>query len=234
MNTDTLLSRRTLLKAAPVAAAAVAVPAIAAQPEASRLPEKIAAYERAKVAAGAAVIAVSAAYDALDAMGPILVPIGLLPDGRSPNGWRDLAITNEHALAAEICDEAEKAKARLCSAYIEALAPGRNADVIAGIDAMRDRSLAALAAAKNLSHQRELQHDLPALSEADYQATEELKAATVAILLLVPITPEEGLQKAAWLHGFLHERKGHMVVQELDAIIASIGGVRLPSFAEGL
>lgn len=234
MDSRNLLSRRTLLKASPVALAALAVPPALAEGHESRFTSRIAAYEEAKATAKRAWEALDAAETAVAAMGIILVPMGLLPNGNSPSGHRDLALFTEKSLIDAIQEEAEGAKQRLCTRFAEALAPGRNADIASGIDAMRDRSLAALEDAKALAQSREELHHVPELTRASIAAEDALDEITREILALVPVTPDEGLEKAAWLHGLLQDRKGSLYVQEWDALIASIGGVRLPSYAEGL
>ncbi|MCR6671492.1 hypothetical protein [Devosia ginsengisoli] len=234
MDTHNLLSRRTLLKASPAALAALTVSPSMAEVHASRFTSKIAAYEEALAASNLTDEAREAAEAAVAAMGIILVPMGLLPNGNSPSGHRDLALFTEASLIEAIQEEAEGAKQRLCTRYAEALAPGRNADIAGGIDAMRDRSLAALDDAKALARSREELHNVPELTRAAIAADDALDEITQEILALVPVTPGEGLEKAAWLHGLLRERKGHFYVQDWDALLASIGGVRLPSYAEGL
>lgn len=237
MDTANVLSRRSLLKAssALVATVAVAPAAIAGSIEApSRITARIAAYEAARARRDAALLALDEAEAAVEAMGAISVPTGLLPNGKSPEGWVDLSALNDECHADRIVDAAEAAKQRLCSAYAEALAPGCNIDIAAGIEAMKDRSMAALEAAKALRKAREVEAGIPTLSEEYFQAYEALGKATRELLAMVPVTPDEGIEKAAWLRGHLKQSNGHFVVQEWDALIASIGGVRLPSFVEAL
>jgi hypothetical protein len=235
MNTLTLIpntvSRRSLLKAAPFAVVTAAVSAKAEERAASRFTTKIQSYLEAKALARASAKALDAAETAVEEMGAILVPVGLLPNGGSPAGFRDLFVFGEKDIEAAIRSEAEGAKVRLCSAYAEGLAPGRNVDIEAGIDGMLSRSLAALEDAKELRRQREDLHRVGELGRAFWAAEEALDEITTAILALPPETPGEALEKASWLRDLMAERNGYLMVQEWNALIASIGGVRISSVA---
>lgn len=234
MDTQSLLSRRALLKASSALVATVAVSPVVVAADAevgSRFTAKIAAFEAARSRMEAVAVALEQAEDAVEAMGEITVPHGLLPNGASPEGWVDLSALSDAGHAERIAGVAEATKQRLCSKYAEALAPGRNLDIAAGIDAMKERSLAALEEAKALRKSREKEAGIPALKKELSSADEALDTATCDLLAMTPVTAAEALEKATWLRSYLHASKGHFAVQEWDALIASIGGARLPSFA---
>lgn len=215
-------SRRAFLAGAAPAAVALALPAVVTAAEPSPLPALIEAYVRANKAFCAAVDEQDAAEARFKQTPGPMVPLSLMPDGRSASGHMEYRTFSTEAIEAEIRKTHASLRDRHCSAYVRAMAPELHAAMAEALDQSERACFAALA---DVEQRETALRDTTGVTEAERLWDETCEAedkAVLAVLAYVPKTDADRRLKADWLWKFA--REVNFDEDQARALASSIAG----------
>jgi hypothetical protein len=223
MDKPNVTSRRTVLKALPAAAVVTVVPAAALAQRPARLPELIAAYNKAHEAFVAAIDPLEEAEERLKKMPPPRVHLSRAPDGSIGSGYMEFYEGHEDAIRREIKSVHDNLRDRWCGKIAVRMVPDHVEAMRAVLDASEAACLAELESmGQRVEEMRAAAGVTSAKNEYDTTCNAE-DEAVLAILEYVPASPEEARAKSAWLLPKV-TREIFFGEEEIQALIRSVAG----------